>query len=186
MKFDITKVPGYAAEMSAEDKLKLIEGFEIDLSGYVLKSVSDKNASEAAEYKKKYNATLTEQERREAELAEINKQRDAELVQLRRERAIDQQTAKYLSLGFEAELAAATAVASVDGNTDTVFANMTKHQQDREAKLRAELLKSTPTPPSGDAPNLGSQQYAQMAAEAYAKGDYTSGTYYTRLSQQNN
>ena len=111
MKFDITKVPGYAAEMSAEDKLKLIEGFEIDLSGYVLKSVSDKNASEAAEYKKKYNATLTEQERREAELAEINKQRDAELAQLKRERAIDQQTAKYISLGFDAELATATAIA---------------------------------------------------------------------------
>ena len=127
MKFDITKVPGYAAEMSAEDKLKLIEGFEIDLSGYVLKSVSDKNASEAAEYKKKYNATLTEQERREAELAEINKQRDAELAQLKRERAIDQQTAKYISLGFDAELATATAIASVEGNTDTVFANIAKH-----------------------------------------------------------
>lgn len=186
MKFDITKIPGYAAELSAEEKLKLIEGFEIDMSGYVSKATADKYATEAADYKKKYNATLSEQERKEAELAEQNRQRDAELAQLKRDRAIDQQTAKYLSLGFDAELAKDTAVASVDGNTDAVFANMTKHQQDREAKLRAELLKSTPTPPSGDAPNLGNQQYEKMAAEAYARGDFSSGAYYTRLSQQNN
>ena len=86
--------------------------------------------------------------------------------------------------GFDAELAASTAEASVDGNTDTVFANMTKHQQDREAKLRAELLKTTPTPPSGDVPPLDSQRYEKLAAEAFERGDFSSGAYYTRLSQQ--
>lgn len=184
MKIDITKIPGYAAEMSAEDKLKLIEGYDIDMSGYVSKATADKYTSELAEYKRKYNATLSEQERKEAELAEQNKQRDKELEELKRERAIDKQTAKYLSLGFEPELASATAIASVDGNTDVVFTNMAKHQQDRDAKLKAEILKNTPTPPSGDAPNV-TAQYEKMAAEAYASGDYSTGAYYTRLSQQN-
>ena len=183
MKFDITKIPGYAQDMPAEDVLKLIDGYEIDLSGYVPKATADKYASEAADYKKKYNATLTEQERKEAEIAEENKRRDQELTDLRRERAIDKQVAKFLALGFEAELAAATAVASVDGDTDKVFANMTKHQQDREAKLRADLLKTTPAPASGDAPTVASQQYEKMAADAYANGDYSAGAYYTRLSQ---
>ena len=183
MKIDFTKIPGFTAEMSAEDKLKLIEGYDIDMSGYVTKATADKLSSEAAEYKRKYNATLTEQERKEAEIAEQNKQRDKELADLRRERAIDKQTAKYLALGFDAELAAATAEASVDGNTDVVFANMSKHQQDREAKLKADLLKTTPTPAPGDAPIATSQQYEQKAAEAFANGDYSAGAYYTRLSQ---
>lgn len=186
MKIDITKIPGYESNMPAEEVLKLISGYEIDLSGYVLKATADKYASEAADFKKKYNATLSEQERKDAELAEQNKLRDKELADLRRERAIDKQTAKYLALGFDAELAAATAEASVDGNTDVVFANMSKHQQDREAKLRADLLKSTPTPASGDAPIAASQQYEKMAAEAYANGDVSTGAYYTRLSQTKN
>lgn len=183
MKIDITKIPGYEPNMPAEDVLKLISGYEIDLSGYVPKATADKYASEAADFRKKYNATLSEQERKEAEIAEQNKQRDKELADLRRERAIDKQTAKYLALGFDAELAAETAEASVDGNTDVVFANMSKHQQDREAKLKADLLKTTPTPASGDAPITTSQQYEQKAAEAFASGDYSAGAYYTRLSQ---
>lgn len=186
MKIDFTKIPGYTAEMSAEDKLKLIEGYDIDMSGFVTKAAADKLSSEAAEYKRKYRDTLSEQERRDAELAEQNKQRDKELADLKRERAIDKQTAKYLALGFEAELAAATAEASVDGNTDVVFANMAKHQQDRDAKLKADLLKTTPTPAQGDAPIAASQQYEQMAADAYARGDYSAGAYYTRLSQTKN
>ena len=60
MKLDITKIPGYKADMSAEEQLKLVAAHEIDLSGYVKKDVADKYASEAAEYKKKFTATLGE------------------------------------------------------------------------------------------------------------------------------
>ena len=187
MKFDITKIPGYAADMSAEDKLKLLDSYEIDLSGYVTKATADKLSSEAAEYKRKYNATLSEQERKDAEADERNKQRDQELADLKRELAIDRQKAKYLSLGFDAELAAATAVAAVSGDTDTVFTNMAKHQQDREAKIKAELLKSTPTPSTGEGtPATTNQKYQEMAAKAFEDGDFSAGAYYTRLSQQNN
>ena len=82
MKIDITKIPGYEPNMPAEDVLKLISGYEIDLSGYVPKATADKYASEAADFRKKYNATLSEQERKEAEIAEQNKQRYKELADL--------------------------------------------------------------------------------------------------------
>ena len=62
MKLDIAKIPGYKDGMSAEEQLKLIQGHEIDMSGYVKKDVADKYASEAAEYKKKYTSTLTDSE----------------------------------------------------------------------------------------------------------------------------
>lgn len=184
MKLDFTKIPGYSAELTAEQTLDLVKGFELESLGLISKAVADKNASEAAEWKKKYRDTLSEQERKEAEAAEQAKLRDKELDELRRERDIGKATTKYLALGFDETLAAETAQASVNGDTDTVFANFTKHQALREAKLKEDLLKGTPTPPSGDPPAAASTQYETMAADAYARGDYSTGAYYTRLSQQ--
>ena len=59
-KIDVTQIEGYA-EMSAEDKLKALEGFDIpdpDYSGYVKKDVFDKTASELAGVKKQLKDKL--------------------------------------------------------------------------------------------------------------------------------
>lgn len=111
MKLDITKIPGYKEEMTPEEQLKLIREHDIDLSGYVKKDVADRYASEAADYKKKYNATLGEQERKSAEDADRMKAMEDELNSLRRERAISKYTADYIGLGFEKELAERVACA---------------------------------------------------------------------------
>lgn len=111
MKLDITKIPGYKEEMTPEEQLKLIREHDIDLSGYVKKDVADRYASEAADYKKKYNATLGEQERKSAEDADRMKAMEDELNSLRRERAISKYTADYIGLGFEKELAGRVACA---------------------------------------------------------------------------
>lgn len=184
MKLDITKIPGYKEEMTPEEQLKLIREHDIDLSGYVKKEVADRYASEAADYKKKYNATLGEQERKSAEDADRMKAMEDELNSLRRERAISKYTADYIGLGFEKELADATAKAFADGKTDVVFQNLAKHQESMQAKLKAELMQDTPKPDGGAAKN-GGIDYAAKAQEALERGDTAASVYYTRLAQQN-
>lgn len=182
MKIDITRAEGYRKDMTPEEKLKLYESYDVDLSGFVKKDVADRLSSEAAEWKRKYNATLGEQERKAAEEAERYASMEKELTTLRRAQTIDRHTAEYVSLGFSRELAAQTAEAMADGRMDAVFANFAAHQSERDAQLKAELLKTTPTPPPGQ-PGAG-PDYAKMAETAFANGDYAGGTYYTRLSQQ--
>ena len=184
MKLDITKIPGYKADMSAEEQLKLVAAHEIDLSGYVKKDVADKYASEAAEYKKKFTATLGESERKDADTAEKFKEMETELNMLRRERAISKYTADYIGLGFDKKLADETAVAFADGKMDTVFANLAKHQESMQAKLKSELLQSTPKPGEGASGNGGGIDFAAKAQEALEHGDNIASAYYTRLAQQ--
>lgn len=183
MKLDITKIPGYKEDMTPEEQLKLISTHEIDLSGYVKKDVADRYASEAADYKKKYNATLGETERKSAEDAERLKTMEAEINNLRRERAISKYTTDYIGLGFDKDLADATAKALADGKTDVVFTNLAKHQEAMQAKLKAELMQETPKPGAGDTGN-GGIDYEAKAREALEQGDNAASVYYTRLAQQ--
>ena len=60
-KIDVTKIEGYA-DMTPEEKLKALEGYDVpdpDYSGYVKKDVFDKTASELAAKKKELNGKLT-------------------------------------------------------------------------------------------------------------------------------
>lgn len=66
-RIDTAKIEGYA-EMSAEDKLKALEEFDIpepDFSNYVSKDISDKYAKEAADFKKKYRDLLGDEQKKQ-------------------------------------------------------------------------------------------------------------------------
>ena len=73
-----------------------------------------------------------------------------ELATLRTEKAIDNATKKWMGLGYDEKLASDTAKAMVNGDTEKVFANHAKFIAEKEKSLRAQLLKDTPTPPSGE------------------------------------
>ena len=71
-KIDTSKIPGYA-EMSAEDKLKALEGFEYeDNAAEVerLKNANSKLSSESAEYKRKLREKQTDDEAKAQKEAE--------------------------------------------------------------------------------------------------------------------
>lgn len=178
MKFDFTKIPGFKPDMSAEDMLKLFSDHDFDA---VSKATLDKATSEAADYKKKYNATLTDNEKRDAEAAENFKKMETELNSLRREKAVSKATADYLALGYDKDLAVKTAEALADGKQDVVFANQQKHQEAWAAKMKAELLKGTPAPGATE-PGSGENDYQKMAQEAQSRGDFANAAYYTRLA----
>ena len=152
MKIDVTKIEGYE-NMTAEEKLAALEGFDIpepDYSGLVKKDLLDKANSEAANYKKQLREKMSQDDQIAAQQKEEMDAIKAELETLRQEKTKTELTNRWMGIGYSKELATATAEASISGDMDTVFKNHAKFLADREKALKAEILKSTPTPPAGD------------------------------------
>lgn len=151
MKIDTSKIEGYA-EMSAEDKLKALEGYEIpdpDYTGYVKKDVFDKTAHELAAKKKELNAKLSDEEKAKLESEAAQKELNEKYNALLRENTIAKNKAKYLALGYDEKLAEETATAVVDGDVEKVFANEKKNLESFEKKIKQSILKDTPKPEGG-------------------------------------
>lgn len=149
-KIDTSLIEGYE-EMTAEEKLKALEGLDIeipepDYTGYVKKDVLDRATHDAAEWKRKYKAQLDDEQKNKQEQEEAYNAMKDELETLRREKSISGYTANYIALGYGEDLAKASAKALADGDIDTVFANSKKFISAYEKNLKAELLKKTPTP----------------------------------------
>ena len=176
-KINTGAIEGYA-EMTAEEKLAALEALDIP-DADKLKAALDKANSEAAGFKRQLRERMTEDEARAAKDAEDRAAMQKELEQLRAEKLIDQNTAKFLGLGYDEKLARETATALANGDTEAIFKNHAKFIADREKALKAEILKSTPTPPAGDGAEKKTrddfkkmtlaekQQFARENPEAY-------------------
>lgn len=167
-KIDVTRIEGYA-EMSTEDKLKALEGFNIpdpDYTGYVKKELFDKTASELSSTKKQLKEKMTDDEvakqREEEERAELQ----SKYEKLLRESEIAKNKAKLIGLGYDEKLADETAEAMLDGNLEKVFANQKKHLDSVEKRVRAEALKDTPKPtPDGDSKTMTLEKFRKLTPE---------------------
>lgn len=165
-KLNFESIEGYKPEMTAEEKLKLLDSYEIpdpDYSGYIQKSAFDKTASELAEAKRQLKAKMTADEQAEAERATAQAELQQELETLRKERTVSNYKASYLALGYDEALASATAEALADGKTDVVFANQKVFIEAQQKVLNKEVLKGTPRPPAGE-PSGGGGLEAQIKA----------------------
>lgn len=147
-KIDTSKIAGYSA-MSAEEKLAVLESLDIndgasEIENY--KKMINKASSEAAEWKRKHNALLTEEEQakvaRDTEFQAMKDRVDT----LEKEKTIATYNASFASMGYKPEMATKIAEALADGKMNEVFAYMKQHGDNKEKELRAEILKSTPTP----------------------------------------
>lgn len=170
MKIDTGAIEGYA-EMTAEQKLAALEAFEYEDNSAELermKNAVSKANSEAADWKKKHNALLSEDEQKKQKDAETLAEMQAELETLRKDKTIADYTARYVAMGYDAELAKETAQAMADGDMNKVFANGEKHRQAMEQKIKEDLMKGTPKP--GGAGGEGKQtDSAVEKAKALAK-----------------
>lgn len=184
-KIDTTKIEGYES-MSAEQKLAVLEGYEFDMSGMVSKATLDKATGEAAEWKRKYNSTLSEAEQARIAAEDARKATEARLAELERKDKISTTKDQYISSGFNPELALATAEAFVDGKMDIVLANITKHATDVANAAKDEALKKTPPPPGSGNGNPGAVNYDDKIAKALESGDMSAAAYYTRLKTEQN
>lgn len=143
----------YKEGMSVEEINVALEGIDLptDNSAEIdrLKAALSKSNSEAADWKKQLREKMSAEEIKAKEDAEkwdeLIKERDA----LLREKTIAGHKANYLALGYEEKLATETAEAMANGELDKVFANQKKHIEAVEKKIRADVLKATPSPEGG-------------------------------------
>ena len=135
--------------MTPEEKLAALENYDPEKDGYVSKNVFDRKASEASDLSKQLKARMTEEEAKAAKDAEERATLIARVEELERERAVNAYTTAYIGMGYDEKLAKSTAEAIAKGDMNTVIANQKTYNEAREKALKAELLKSTPTPPGG-------------------------------------
>ena len=109
-----------------------------------VKRAQEKAASEAAEYKKKYNAKLSEKEKADEEKARIEAEKDEQFQQLVRENKINKLEKSYLSLGYTADEASKMAVAEVDEDLEAKLKIQLAVKKRWEKEQQAEFYKSRP------------------------------------------
>lgn len=114
-----------------------------------LKRAMDKASSEAADYKKKYNATLSEKEQADMAKAEEQAKRDERLAELERENSIHKFTESFLDLGYDKESAIAAATAQVDNDVETLFKLQKKVIDEKVLAKEQELIKDIPRAKTG-------------------------------------
>ena len=114
-----------------------------------MKRAMERANSEAADYKKKYNATLSEQERVSQEKAEEKARRDERLAELEREISIHKFTEQYLDLGYDKESAIAAANAQVNNDVDTLFKLQQKIIDEKVLAKEQELIRDIPRARTG-------------------------------------
>lgn len=162
----------YREGMTIEEINEALAGKELVdksvLSNYVPKAVFDKTASEAAEYKKKLRATMTEAEQKAQEEKERQEAIENELKALRRKAAVADFEKQYLGLGYDPETATKIAEATYDNDMDTVFDLQKKFIDSKEKAIKAEILKNTPSAVSG---NQVKVDYSKQIEAAKAEGN---------------
>lgn len=183
-KIDTSRIEGYT-DMTAEQKLAALEGFEYDDGATEIeryKNAASKANSEAAEWKKKHNALLSEEERKKAESDEELASLRTQVEELTRRETIAAHKASYLALGYDEALATETAEALMSGDTEKVFANQKKFLETHDRATLAELQKRTPKPPAG---GEGASSYETRLAEARKSGNTAEAVAIKREAAEN-
>ncbi len=180
---DTKRIEGYE-NMSAEEKVAALEALEFDSTGFIRKDVFDKTASELAEWKRKYNSTLSEAEQARLAAEEARKATEERLAELERKDKISTAKDKYIASGFDVAMAQSTAEAFVDGNMDRVFENINAYAAKVVTEARDKALKDTPVPPASGNPNPGKINYSAEREKALAEGDFTRAAQLARLETE--
>lgn len=187
-----SKIEGYDS-MSAEEKLKALEALEVEDNSsdlQKLKEAFNKTSSEVADYKKKLkakeeelNSKLSEDERKEKERKEAEAEKDALLQSLLKDKSIAEHKANFLKVGYDEEMATASASALTDGDFKTVFDNLGKFISDRDKKAQVKALDSTPRPQAGSVTEVTQEQFDNMSIAERTKLYNTNKELYDSLSK---
>ena len=131
--------PEQEPQLSVEEQLQqaLIENEK-------LKRAQEKAASDAADWKKKYNATLTDAQKAAQEKAEKEAERQEQFDNLLKENTVNKLSKNFLKLGYPEDKAEEAANAQYDGDTETLFRIQSEVQQALIKQKEAEWLKSRP------------------------------------------
>lgn len=156
-KIDVTRIEGYA-EMSAEEKLAALEGYEFETPKAdndevtKLKAALSKANSDAAEWKRQYRQGLDEAKRAEEERKEHEEAVENELRTLRRDKTVSGYLAQCLALGYDKDLALRAAEAMADNDAAAIMACQQDFLEAKQKELEAAALNKQPTLTPGAPP----------------------------------
>lgn len=167
MKIDITKITGYA-EMTPEEKVKALEELEFaeptaadpdEIKKY--KKLIDDATAEAASFKKKYQASLSDAERKEMERAEKEKKLAEELQAYKDKERVSNYTAQFMGAGYDEATAKRLAVSLPDGMSEDFFAAQKEYIAAVKQQVAIQNINSVPKPSAGT-PVTGNQVYDEQ------------------------
>ena len=130
-----------------------------------LKRAQEKAASDAADWKKKYNATLTDAQKAAQEKAEKEAERQEQFDKLLKENTVNKLSKNFLKLGYPEDKAEEAANAQYDGDTETLFRIQSEVQESLIKQKEAEWLKSRPMVTTGvgdEKANVTKEQFDRM------------------------
>lgn len=150
MKIDTTKIEGYE-NLSAEDKVKALEGFEYEVpkedeSG-LKKILSDRN-SEIKKLKDEIRSKMDASEREKLEKEEELEKLRQTVADYEKANKTASLKASYLALGYNEELATRRATFMADGDVLNATAVEKEFLAWHDRELKAEKIRSTPAPAS--------------------------------------
>ena len=154
MKIDVAQITDYDS-LSMEEKVAALENFEYDDHSDAVaelekhKDATNKATHEAAELKKQLKALQDQQKTGNSKADETIARLQEQVNELTRQNTISSYTAQFVALGYDSELAAATAIATADGDVAKVFENMGKFLDAHDKQTKADILKQTPKPGQG-------------------------------------
>lgn len=170
MKIDVAQITDYDS-LSLEEKVAALENFEYDDHADAVaelekhKDATNKATKEAAEYKKQLKALQDQQKTGNSKADETIARLQEQVNELTRQNTISSYTAQFVALGYDPELASATAIATADGDVATVFENQRKFLEAHDKNIKADILKQTPKPGQGGT----GRQAPAMTLEKYRK-----------------
>lgn len=180
MRIDTSTIQGYA-DMTPEEKVAALEAHDLPEGD---SATAKKYKDEAKKWKEKHDALLSDDERRAQEKDNMIQTLTAERDDLRRKNTISEHRATLASQGWDDTLASEGAIALADGDYAKFFANQKKHDEALEAKVKADVLRTTPRPAGGTGTNAA--DYQKKIAEAQARGDMAAVAALMRAQQQEN
>ena len=135
----------FSEEMSIEEIGKLLEKQNL-----IPKSKLDKARSEVADLKKQQRQAMSEEEQIKAETADLIEQLKSTNTALQRENDLNKYTNKYLSQGYDAELALKAANATLDNDVDAIIECQNSYLEVQKAQIKQNILDGTTPPPTGE------------------------------------
>lgn len=176
-KIDVSKIDGFE-QMSAEDKVKALMGYEFEDYSDELKATkdaldkqkkaTDNACSQAADFKKQLREKMSADEQAEADrVAELEKLR-AENESYKRDSKIAEYKTTALAMGYDETLATKRAVAIFDGDFATMNAIDKQFLEAHDKAMHAQSVANTTTPPAG-----GKGGSTTITAEQFKKMGYS-------------
>lgn len=154
-----------APARSAEDELKEVKAQLAKANALISKA-----NSENAEWKRKYRDTLSEQEKKEADIAETNRLRDEKLAQYEEYFRINQYKDKIIAAGFDPDSASVMAQGLPEGIPDSYFDTLKASMERQKQALAASAIANQKGLSVGLPPTTSDAQKEEMNRRRKAFG----------------